>query len=284
MADISAKDVAALRKDTGAGMMDCKKALQETDGDFEAAKIWLREKGLSGASKRAGREAADGAVEVAVAGDSGVVVELNCETDFVAKGEDFVNFVSELAQLALDAEGVTDAESLSAASMGDGTVEDAVKALGSTVGENVSLGRVVRITQPGGIVDGYKHVQNDRGVIGVLVGLSGVASDDDRARTVAHDLALHVASAVPRWVRREDVPDDVIAAERDVLANLTRNEGKPEDQIDKIVDGRINGFYKENVLLEQAFVRDAKRTISALVGELEGADVAAFARVQVGEG
>jgi len=279
MADISAKDVAALRKATGAGMMDCKKALVETDGDMEAATTWLREKGLSGAAKRAGREASDGAVEVLVDGNVGVIVEVNCETDFVAKGDDFVNFVGELAQLAL----TSPADDFAGVAHEGGTVEDTVKALGAKVGENVSLGRIVRI-ETDGIVDGYKHVQNDRGVIGVLVELGGVDPSNAEARQVAHDLALHIASAAPRWLAREDVPADVVAAEREILENLSRNEGKPEQALPKIVEGRIEGFYKDNVLLEQAFVRDTKRSVASLVEALGGAKVKGFARVKVGEG
>ena len=280
MAEISAKDVAALRKATGAGMMDCKRALGETGGDMEEAKKWLREKGLAGASKRSGREASDGAVEVLVQGNVGVIVEINCETDFVAKGDDFVGFVGDLAQVALD-QGVDD---FGTKTHEAGSVDDAVKGLGAKVGENVSLGRTVRIDATDGIVDGYKHIQNDRGVIGVLVELTGVDASDDKARQVAHDLALHIASAAPRWLRREDVPEDVIAQEREILENLTRNEGKPEQAIAKIVEGRLEGFYKDNVLLEQGFVREPKRAISSLVDELGGASVRTFARVKVGEG
>lgn len=288
MAEISAKDVAALRKATGAGMMDCKKALEETGGDLEEAQKWLREQGLAGASKRAGREAGDGAVEVVVEDDVGVIVEVSCETDFVAKGDDFVGFVADLAQLALETGPIDDASDLAAQALGDGTVEDAVKALGAKVGENVNLGRVVRIEATGGMVDGYKHLQNDRGVIGVLVELVGVDASDEKARHLAHDLALHVASAAPRWLRREDVPEDILVAEREILENLTRNEGKPEQAVPKIVEGRLAGFFRDNVLLEQGFVRDPKRPISVLVDELggagSGAHVQSFARVQVGEG
>ena len=280
MAEISAKDVAALRKATGAGMMDCKRALGETVGDMEEAKKWLREKGLAGASKREGREASDGALEVLVKGNIGVVIEVACETDFVAKSDEFVGFVGDLAQLALE----TGVDDLAGQAHAGGTVEDAVKALGAKVGENVSLGRTVRIEAADGIVDGYKHIQNDRGVIGVLVELAGVDASDERARHVAHDLALHIASAGPRWLRREDVPGDVVAQEREILENLTRNEGKPEQAVPKIVEGRLEGFYKDNVLLEQGFVREPKRAVSSLVDELGGASVRGFARVKVGEG
>ena len=280
MAEISAKDVAELRKGTGAGMMDCKRALEETGGDIDEAKKWLREKGLSAADKRSGRAASEGAVEVIVEGNVGVVVELNCETDFVAKGDTFGDFLNALAQHVLSGS----ADDIENQPYDGSTVGETVKSLAGTLGENISLGRVVRMESADGIIDGYKHLQNDRGVIGVLVEVGGVDAGDEKARAVAHDVALHIASAAPRWVRREDVPADVVEAEREVLTNLTRNEGKPEQAIPKIVDGRINGFYKDNVLLEQGFVRDPKQTISAIVEGLgSGAEIRSFARVRVGD-
>jgi elongation factor Ts len=281
MAEVSAKDVAALRKQTGAGMMDCKRALQESGGDIEEAKTWLREKGLAGAAKRAGRGADQGAVDVAVSGTIGAIVELNCETDFVAKGDDFRSAVAQLARQA-----AADPSELGAQTYADtgDTVDTTVKALGGTLGENIQLGRVVRLDAAGGVVDAYKHIQNDRGVIGVLVVLDGVDPADPQAQEVAHDVALHVASAAPGWTRREDVPPEVVEAERQVLENLTRNEGKPEDQIDKIVNGRIGGFFRDRVLVEQGFVKEPKTTIAQLVGRLgPDATVRTFARVKIGE-
>jgi elongation factor Ts len=279
MAEISAKDIAALRKQTGAGMLDCRKALQETDGDIEAAKDWLRTKGLAGASKRAGREAQDGAVEVTVEGGVGSVVELNCETDFVAKGADFRAMVGALAKIVAE-QGEDDLESRA---YEGGTVGDAVKQLGATLGENVAIGRVARVESADGIVDGYKHVQNERGTIGVLVELGGVEPTDARAHEIAHDVALHVASAAPQYVTRDDVPADVVEKERAVLEELTRNEGKPEQALPKIVEGRLNGFYKNTVLVEQPFVRDPKTTVGKLVGELgKEATIRRFVRIQVG--
>ena len=163
------------------------------------------------------------------------------------------------------------------------TVEQVVQDLAAKLGENIALGRVVRYDD-GKLVDGYKHIQNDRGMIGVLVELGGVDAGDDKARTVAHDIALHVASAAPRWVTRDEVPADVIEAERAVLENLTRNEGKPEQAIPKIVEGRIGGFFKENCLVEQGFVRDPKVTVGSLISGLGGdAKVTRFARIKVGE-
>jgi elongation factor Ts len=279
VAEISAEDIAALRKQTGAGMLDCRTALQETGGDIEAAKDWLRTKGLAGAAKRAGREAQDGAVEVTVEGDVGAIVELNCETDFVAKGAEFRAIVAALATIVAE-QGEDELESRP---YEGGTVGDAVKQLGATLGENVGIGRVARIESADGIVDGYKHVQNERGTIGVLVELGGVDPSDARAQEVAHDVALHVASAAPQYVTRDDVPADVLEKERAVLEELTRNEGKPEQALPKIVEGRLNGFYKNTVLVEQPFVRDPKTTVGKLVGELgKDATIRRFVRIQVG--
>ncbi len=280
MPDISPKDVAALRKATGAGMMDCKQALEESDGDLEAAKDWLRTKGLAGATKRAGRAAQQGAVDVYLDGNTGGLVELTCETDFVAKGSDFRDLTAKLAKrVAEHGEDGLDAQPLDGS-----TVGEIVTQLASKLGENVGLGRVQRLVSDDGIVDAYKHIQNERGTIGVLVEVGGVRPDDEKAREVAHDVALHVASAAPRWVTRADVPADVLEKERVLLEELTRNEGKPEQAIPKIVEGRINGFYKDNVLLEQPYVREPKTTIAKLLESL-GADatVRRFVRVKVGE-
>jgi elongation factor Ts len=279
VAEVTAKDVAALRKVTGAGMMDCKKALIECEGDQEAAVDLLRKQGL-GASKRAGRTAEQGTVDVVLRDDVAALVELTCETDFVAKGADFVATVAKLAELV--------------AEKGDGgladqpfegsTVGETVGLLVAKLGEKIELGRVVRYETGDGLLDGYKHIQNERGTIGVLVEVGGVDRSDPKARELAHDLALHIASAAPRYVRREDVSPDAIEKEREILTELTRNEGKPEAAIGKIVEGRLNGFYKDYVLLEQGFVRDPKVTVGKLIEELAPkAEVRRFTRVKVGE-
>ncbi len=280
MPEFTAKDVAALRKLTGAGMLDCKQALEETGGDVEAAKEWLRKKGLAGASKRQGRAAQQGAVDVFVDDGVGAVVELTCETDFVAKGADFRHLVSELTRLVVE-EGD---EGLADRPYDGSTVAETVAQLAAKLGENVGLGRVQRFTTDDGIVDAYKHIQNERGTIGVLVELGGVDREDDKARAVAHDLALHVASAAPRYVSRADVPADEVDKERAVFEELSRNEGKPEQAIPKIVVGRLNGFFKDNVLLEQPFVREPKTSVAKFLETL-GADatVRRFVRVKVGE-
>jgi elongation factor Ts len=242
MAEISAKDIAALRKQTGAGMLDCKKALEEKGG-------------------------------------VGAIVELNCETDFVAKGADFRGMVAALTKLVAE-QGDDDLEDKP---YDGGTVGDAVKQLGAKLGENVAIGRVARAETDDGIVDGYKHIQNERGTIGVLVEVAGVDPSADRAREVAHDVALHIASAAPQYVARDDVPADVVEKERTVLEELTRNEGKPEQAVPKIVEGRLNGFYKSTVLLEQPFIREPKTTVGKLLGELgKEASVRRFVRIQVG--
>ena len=282
MADFTAADVAALRKATGAGMMDCKQALTETGGDIEAAKDWLRTKGLAGAGKRSGRAAEQGAIDVLWDIDKGVgaLAELTAETDFVAKGSDFTGTVAELTRLALE----TGKEDIAGEQFQGSTVGEYVTQLAAKLGENIALGRVVVYETSDGLIDGYKHVQNERGTIGVLVELGGVDRGDSKAREVAHDIALHVSFAAPRWLRREDVPADVVEKERQVLEELTRNEGKPENALPKIVEGRLNGFYKENVLLEQASVRDAKTTVGKLLEGLgKDATVRRFARVKIGE-
>jgi elongation factor Ts len=280
MADVSAKDVAALRKVTGAGMMDCKRALLENDGDFERAKDWLREKGIAGAAKREGRAADQGAVEVLVTDDVGAVVELNCETDFVAKGEAFGRALAALTRLVVD-EGDTD---IGAKKIDGETVDDYIKGLSGTLGEKIELGRVFRFATTDGLLDGYKHIQNDRGTVGVLVELGGVGRGDTRAREVAHDIALHIASAAPRYVTRDEVPAEVVARERDIFEAQTREEGKPEQAWPRINEGKLNGFYKTVVLLEQSFVKDNKQTIDSVVKSLgPEAHVRGFARVKIGE-
>jgi elongation factor Ts len=281
--DISAKDVAALRKITGAGMMDCKKALQETGGDIELAKDWLREKGIAGASKRAGRDANQGAIDVRVDGNVGALVELNCESDFVAKSEVFKDAVSKLVQLVIDKGD----SNLGGQQFGNESVDDFVKGLSGTLGEKIEIGRVVRMETTDGLLDAYKHVQNERGTVGVLVELGGVDTSSAQAREVAHDVALHIASAAPRWVTRDDVPADVIEHERRIYETQAREEGKPEQAWPKIIEGKVNGFYKANpggALVEQAFVKDQKSTVGALVAGLGGdAAVRRFARVKIGE-
>jgi len=278
--EFGAKDVAALRKATGAGMMDAKKALEASDGDADKAKDWLREKGLAGAGKRAGRAADQGAIDVVVVGTTGALVELNCETDFVAKGADFKAAVTALAQHVVAGGD----ENLADQAYEGSTVAEFLVLLSAKLGEKLELGRVVRYETPDGLLDGYKHIQNDRGTIGVIVELGGVDAADEKAKAVAHDIALHIASAAPRYVTRDDVPADVVAKEREVLEALSRNEGKPEQALPKIIEGRLNGFFKDVALVEQGFVREPKTAVKQLLADLgPDATVRRFARVKIGE-
>ena len=265
MAEYSAKDISALRKATGAGMMDCKNALEEAEGELERALDILRAKGLSKAGKLSDREATEGAVDVIVDGNVGAIVELNCNTDFVAKGSDFTSVVTELTKLVA-ANGDTDVAALPY----DGTtVGDALQQLAGKLGENVVLGRVVRF-ESDGLLDGYRHNQNDRGTIAVLVEITGVDPANERAREIAHEIALHISFAAPGYLTREDVPADVLEREKAVIEEKSRNEGVPEAKLEGAVKGRLNAFYKDFVLLEQGSVKDPKVSIGKLVEELGG--------------
>jgi elongation factor Ts len=266
MPDFTAKDVQALRQATGAGMMDAKRALEETSGDMEAAKKLLRERGLAGSDKRSDREASQGAVAVGRSGNAAAIVQLRCETDFVAKADQFRGLVEELARLV--------------AETGEGAVDerkDAIDDLKVTLKENIELGQVVRFEASNGdILDHYLHVQNERGVNAVLVELAGGEEE------LAHDIAVHIAFAKPRYVSRDEVPAQEVEEERAMLEATTRNEGKPEQAIPKIVEGKLNGWFKRHeggVLLEQPFARDDKRTVQQVLGD---AKVVRFAQVLVG--
>jgi len=263
MADFTAKDVQALRRATGAGMLDSKRALEETGGDMDKARQWLREQGLAGAAKRSEREATQGAVALAVSGRNAAIVELRCETDFVAKAESFVNLTDELAQLVAE-KGTQSTEE---------RTED-IDELRTTLKENISVGQVVRFEMGADSVVGtYLHMQSGRGVNAVLVEMRGAGEE------LAHDIAVHVAFARPTYLRREDVPQDEVDAERAIVEKISRNEGKPEAALPKIVEGRMNGWFKERCLLEQPYAKDEKRTIADLVGS---AEVVQFAQVVVG--
>jgi elongation factor Ts len=263
MPDFTAKDVQTLRRATGAGMLDSKRALEETGGDMDKAKQWLREQGLAGAAKRADREATQGAVALAVSGRNAAIVELRCETDFVAKAESFVNLTDELAQLVAE-KGTQSTEE---------RTQD-IDELRTTLKENISVGQVVRFEMgEDSVVGTYLHMQSGRGVNAVLVEMRGAGEE------LAHDIAVHVAFARPTYLRREDVPQDEVDAERAIVEKISRNEGKPEAALPKVVEGRMNGWFKERCLLEQPYAKDEKRTIADLVGS---AEVVRFAQVVVG--
>ncbi len=260
---ISAADVQSLRKRTGAGMLDAKKALEEAGGDAEKAAQILREKGLAGAVKRADRENSQGACYVSVGSNSGSIVELRCETDFVAKSESFVALVEEIAK-AVAEKGPEAVDAFTSS----------VDELKITLKENIELGRVSYMrADDGEIIDGYMHLQSGRGTVGVLMKVK------DGTRELAHDLALHVAFARPSYLSRKDVPEDVVENERQTLLTITRNEGKPEAALDKIVSGRLDGFFKNLCLNEQAFVKDEKLKIQDVLGK---AKIVEFALVVVG--
>ncbi|MGH0035361.1 MAG: translation elongation factor Ts [Myxococcota bacterium] len=279
MAQISAGDVKALREKTGAGMMDCKKALTDAGGDTEKAMELLRERGLAKAGKRAGRATSEGTIGIAIDGSTAGMVELGCETDFVAKTDAFQALAAEVAAVVAATDGATTPDAALAAKLGDGTVGDKVTATISTVGENIELKRVGRIAVDGGVAGGYVHMG---GKLGVIVGLAGSGTD-----ALAKDVAMHVAAhdPTPIAVAREDMPADVVEKERELLKREALQSGKPEKVIDKIVDGRINKFYAENCLLEQGFVKDPDQTVGALVEAAgDGIRVTSFTRFKLGEG
>ena len=290
MAEITAALVKELREKTGAGMMDCKKALQESAGDMDAAEDWLRTKGLSAAAKKSGRTASDGLVGMIVEGDCGVVVEVNSETDFVARNETFQEFVRNVTTVALAVGG--DRERLKAADYpGSGrTVAEELTHMIATIGENMSLRRAVGLCASNGVVIGYLHnkLAEGLGKIGVLVALES-DGDAGKLETLGRQIAMHVAAARPQWLNIADVDAVALERERHVLSEQARESGKPEEIIAKMVEGRLRKFYEETVLLEQIFVMDNESRIAKVL-EHAAKDVGApvtvsgFVRFQLGEG
>jgi elongation factor Ts len=277
MANFTAADVKRLREQTGAGMMDCKNALQEADGDLEAAVELLRLKGAKDVNKRATRTAANGLVTAELQGTrAGVLVELNCETDFVAKTDLFQQTAKEIARAAIEA-GVADRPSLLAAEARPGvTVQQLIEEAGASLKEKLELGRFARFE--GGYVASYLH-RSDAALpptLGVLVQI------DEQDADIAKDLAQQIAAMRPLYVTREDVPADVVEKERRIAEQITREEGKPEQAIGKIVDGRVNAYFKDVVLVEQLFVKDNKTPINKVLAQ-KGVTVTGFARFQVGQ-
>ena len=275
MANHTAADVKRLRELTGSGMMDCKKALEQSDGDIEKAVELLRIKGAKDVGKRAERATSNGLV---VAAD-GVMVELDCETDFVAKSSDFQALADQILQVALD-QKPADLEALRAAKLGEGTVEDAVQALSARIGEKLELKRYVAIDGPVAL---YLHRRSTDlpPAIGVLVSYDGAVGNDQAADT-ARGVAMHVAAARPRYTTRDQVPAEVLDNERRIAEATAREEGKPEQVLARIVEGRVNGYFKDVVLLEQPSVQDPKKTVKALLDEA-GLTVKDFARFEVGQ-
>jgi elongation factor Ts len=289
MAEITAAAVKELRERTGAGMMDCKKALAEANGEMEAAVDWLRAKGLAAAAKKAGRTAAEGLIGVAVEGPRGAVVEVNSETDFVAKNEQFQGFVREVAKLALAAGG--DVEALAAAPFpGGGTVAEALTESIAKIGENQSLRRSAMLEVGTGAVVSYVHnaVAPGLGKIGVLVALeSGAPADTLQA--LGKQLAMHIAAANPLALDADSLPAALIERERAIAMEKARDSGKPANIVDKMVEGSIAKFRKDNALLSQLFVIDNKTPVAEVVAAAAkeagtGIELKAFVRFQIGEG
>ena len=274
MANFTAADVKALREQTGAGMMDVKKALTEADGDAEKALEIIRLKGLKSLSKREGRQASAGLLAAQTDGTVGVLVEVNSETDFVAKNQKFIDFSNEVLAAAV-ASGAADLDALLAAPMGEGTVKDRLDAFAAIIGEKLQVGRIVRVE--GENVDLYLHQTSPD--LPPQVGVFVVT--DAAGKSVAHDIAMHVAAYMPAYLDRDSVPADVLDKERATLEKITLEEGKPANIVPKIVEGRLNAFYKDNCLVDQAFARDPSKSVGQVLKEA-GATVTNFVRVHVG--
>ncbi|HET6538756.1 MAG TPA: translation elongation factor Ts [Sphingopyxis sp.] len=290
MAEITAALVKELRDRTGAGMMDCKKALAENNGDVEASIDWLRTKGLAAAAKKAGRVAAEGLVGVAAEGTRGALVEINSETDFVAKNEQFQAFVRDVTKVALDG-GISDIDSLAAATYPTGgTVADALTQNIATIGENQSLRRSSIVSVESGVVAGYVHnaAAAGMGKIGVLVALESTASGD-ALEALGKQIAMHVAAANPLALNGDDLDADLVARERAIAEEKAAESGKPAEIVAKMVDGAIAKYRKENALLSQLFVMDGKTPVAEVIAAA-GKDVGAtitltqFVRFQLGDG
>lgn len=274
MANYTASDVKALREKSGAGMMDCKSALDEANGDIEKAFEVLRLKGLKGVSNREGRSTSNGLVVARVAGGKGMLLELACETDFVAKAENFIALAEQAADAAFAA-GAKDAQQSLAATTGGKSVADAITDQAAILGEKVELRRVTVIEAPG--VDAYLH-RTSRDLppqVGVLLGYEGSNAE------VAHDIAVHIAAFSPQFLTRDEVPADVVAKEREIATETARNEGKPEAALAKIVEGRVTGFFKETCLVDQDFAKDNKSSVGK-VAEQAGLKLTGFVRFRVG--
>ena len=288
MAQITAALVKELREKTSAGMMDCKKALNETGGDLNAAADWLRTKGIAKADKKASRIAAEGLVAVAISGSTGALVEVNSETDFVARNDGFQAAVSEVAQLGLTVN--SDKELASAITASGVNVTEMFKKLVGKIGENMSFRRMTRLSVSQGVVAGYIHnaVNDGMGKIGVLVALES-SGDNEKLEVLAKKIAMHIAATNPLALSENDLDSSVVDKERAMLKAEALESGKPEAIVDKMVEGRMKKFFKESVLLTQTFVMDGERSVSKVI-EDEAASInsdikmVAFSRMSLGEG
>jgi elongation factor Ts len=288
MANISASMVKELRDKTGAGMMDCKSALGETAGDMEAAVDWLRKKGLAKAAKKAGRVAAEGLIGLAITDTRGVVVEVNSETDFVARNQQFQSLVKMVADVALTAGD--DVEAIKAAKIGDGTVGDALASAIATIGENMTLRRARSLDVGQGVIANYMHsaIADGLGKIGVIVALESAGDRAELAR-LGRMLAMHVAASNPQALDASGLDADTVRREREVLADKAKAQGKPANVVDKIVESGLKTFYKEVCLLDQSYIHDDKKSVAQAVKESEGKagapiKVVGYVRFAVGEG
>ncbi len=286
---ISAQTVKELRERTGAGMMDCKKALNETNGDIEKAIELLREKGLAAAAKKAGRVAAEGLVETYIAEDkkSGAIVEVNCETDFVAANEEFIALTKNIAKQASNTSSANVEEFVEEKYIADNniTIKDAVTALIAKLGENMAVRRFQKMNVASGVISSYIH---GGGRIGVLVKLS-CEKDSEILSEVAKDVAMHIAAANPLYLNRDAVDMEVVEKEKEIFRVQALNEGKPEKIVDKMVEGRVQKYYKENCLVEQLWVRNPDYTISKYLAEKSkevgsAITIEAYSRFERGEG
>jgi elongation factor Ts len=274
MANYTAADIKALRESTGAGMMDVKRALDEADGDHGKATEILRVKGLKGVTKREGRSATNGLVAAQAGNGVGTLVEVNCETDFVAKGEKFIVLANLVLAQAVTV-GASTADELLASDMGGKTVKDVLDEANATIGEKIQVRRLARLEAPHVVSYLHKTSPDLPAQIGVLVATEG--GDEVTAR----DIAMHVAAFSPSVLSRDEIEVDTVANERRLAEATAREEGKPEAAMPKIIEGRVNGFFKENVLLEQPFAKDPKKTVAKVLEE-SGATARAFARFRVG--
>ena len=274
MANYTAADIKALRERTGAGMMDVKKALDEANGDADKAMELIRIKGLKGATKREGRSTAEGLVAAAVENGVGVMVEVACETDFVAKAAPFIEFANKVLATAISS-GAADVEALLAVEVDGKPMSEAVIAAGALLGEKVAIRRLARVE--GATVDSYLHKTSKDlpAQVGVLFAIDGDNQE------VAHDVAVHIAAMSPTFVSRDEVAAEVVESERRIATETAQAEGKPEAAMTKIVEGRLTGFFKEIVLVDQAFAKDAKKSVATVLADA-GVKPVAFARFRVG--
>ncbi|MBW3098501.1 translation elongation factor Ts [Pseudohoeflea coraliihabitans] len=287
---ISAAMVKELREKSGAGMMDCKKALAETNGDMEAAIDWLRAKGISKADKKAGRTAAEGLIGIAGDGNEAVVVEVNSETDFVARNDAFQDLVRQIAQTALSTDGSVDAVAGTTVSSTGKSVQDTVKDAVGHIGENLTFRRSSKLSVDAGVVASYVHnaVSDNLGKLGVLVALKS-GGDKEALKTIGRQVAMHVAATNPLALTSDDVDSTVAERERAVFVEQARESGKPENIIEKMVEGRMRKFYEEVVLLSQAFVINPDQTVGEAIKAAEAevgapVEITGFVRLQLGEG